>query len=289
MGIYKSSEGKRKIMDFYNEAMKSWPVSYEEFIIETSYGKIYAVSSGKKDAPMLFLIHGSASNSASWIGEAEKLSENFRIIAVDVPGEPGKSTEKRLNMNSDESGLWFREVVNYFNAEKFFLLGYSQGGWYALKYSVLFPQSLNGLILMAPGGVSPAPFSFIFKAVIYSFLGEKGTEKINKMVYGKKDPGEEVKKYTEIIMNNFSPRRDKVYIFSDYELGKLSMPVLTITGENDLLCDTKKTVKRLRKNLRFYENCLLKNTGHLITGISETVSDFLLKKSSGCGNSQMTV
>ncbi|MEZ4582230.1 MAG: hypothetical protein R3A10_11470 [Caldilineaceae bacterium] len=43
------------------------------------------------------LLHGSGSNSATWMGDAAAYAEQCQVYAVDIPGEPGKSAPDRFS------------------------------------------------------------------------------------------------------------------------------------------------------------------------------------------------
>jgi pimeloyl-ACP methyl ester carboxylesterase len=70
-------------------------VPYEKISLETSYGSAFAIACGEKSLPPLFLLHGSSSNSAMWISDAAEYAKHFRVYALDLPGEPGRSAEVR--------------------------------------------------------------------------------------------------------------------------------------------------------------------------------------------------
>src|SRR5512140_3680264 len=93
--IYRSEAGQKAIEAFYDAVLEKWPVPYEAVKIPTSLGESFAVVCGDPNAPALVLIHGSSSNAGMWIGDVAAYSPHFRVIAVDMPGEPGKSQPAR--------------------------------------------------------------------------------------------------------------------------------------------------------------------------------------------------
>ena len=88
--IYKTEAGRNAIMAFYDTILERWPVPYESMSIPTRHGRTYVIACGKQTAPPLILLHGSSSNSAMWIGDAAEYCRNYRVYAIDLPGEPAR-------------------------------------------------------------------------------------------------------------------------------------------------------------------------------------------------------
>lgn len=88
---FKSSEGKRAILKFYDSLAEQSHVDYEKILVSTRYGDTFIMASGAREAPPLILLHGSGINSVMWLGDLPTYARNYRVYAVDIPGEPGKS------------------------------------------------------------------------------------------------------------------------------------------------------------------------------------------------------
>ena len=273
--IYKSPEGEKAIMEFYDKVLKRWPVPYEGLNIPTRHGNTFIIASGEEFAPALVLLHGAASNSSMWVGDVAEYSREFRVYAVDIPGEPGKSTPNRLDWHSYAYAEWLEDVFDTLKIKEANLIGYSQGGWTALRFSTHKPERVEKLVLTAPGGIAPPPLPFILKAIPLSLLGRWGTEGIKRMVYGKQAIHPEADKYYTLIVNNFKSRIGKPYIFSDEELKRLTMPTLLITGAEDALCDSEKTIARMRTLLPNFSNINFPGVGHLLLNITGAILPFL--------------
>jgi len=143
-------------------------------MVETRYGNTHILEMGDGDE-LVVLLHGSTSNSSMWIGEVADLS-NYKILAIDIPGEPNRSSEERLDLVDESFSLWLDDCMKHYDAP-FHLVGNSLGGWIALKYAVMYPDKLRSLILLAPSGLAPARISFVFKTLLYLTTGKKGIKK----------------------------------------------------------------------------------------------------------------
>ena len=82
--IFKSSEGERLVRERYQAFLHHWPVANEQRHIPTTQGSTFVVVSGPKDAPQLLLLHGSAANSAMWMGDITILAGAFRVYCIDI-------------------------------------------------------------------------------------------------------------------------------------------------------------------------------------------------------------
>ena len=89
--IFKSGEGGRLVRERYQAFLQHWPVPNEQLHIPTTQGSTFVVVSGPKDAPPLLLLHGSAANSAMWLGDVRIFARAFRVYCIDMIGEPGFS------------------------------------------------------------------------------------------------------------------------------------------------------------------------------------------------------
>ncbi len=93
--IFKSAMGKAAILSYYDSVLDRWPVPYESLHVPTSLGDTHIIACGDKGNPVLVLLHGSSANATMWVGDVSEYSQSFRVYALDIPGEPGKSAAAR--------------------------------------------------------------------------------------------------------------------------------------------------------------------------------------------------
>jgi pimeloyl-ACP methyl ester carboxylesterase len=252
-------------------------VAFETVHLPTRHGETFVIASGNPSAPPLVLIHGSVSNATSWVAEFPAYSQHFRVYAVDLPGEPGKSAQNRPAWQGPAFAEWLEDVLNGLKISKTALLGISQGGWTALRFATCHPDRVSKLVLLAPGGIMPARTSFILKSIFYSTVSRQGGEKINQMVIGKDRIDPEAIKIMNALMTHFKPRVEKEYIFVDEELKRLNMPLLLLGGTEDVICAMEKIAERLKKLAPRLETILLPGVGHVLVNMHERVLPFLMK------------
>ncbi|WP_413774486.1 alpha/beta fold hydrolase [Micropruina sonneratiae] len=81
----------------------------------------------------MLLLHGSGSTTAlSWTLELRLLSEQYRLHAIDLVGEPGRSAPARPALTSPLYSAWLTELANVLDARPAVVIGLSLGGWLAV-------------------------------------------------------------------------------------------------------------------------------------------------------------
>lgn len=273
--IFKSARGREIILDAYEKILRQWPVPYHEHSISTRHGETFVLTCGSEADPPLVLLHGSTSNSAMWIGDAAVYSTDYHVLAVDVPGEPGKSQPLRFDLNGPAGAEWLEDVLAAFGFEKATLVGISLGGWMALKFAVTHPKRVEKLVLLCPGGVAPSKDLFMLKMIPFLLLGEWGTGQIARMMNGGQPFAEETIRYMGVINTHFNPRTKGGPLFADDELKDLTMPVLLIAGLKDPLLDMPRTAARLRKLLPCLTVDMLPEAGHVLANTAGRALPFL--------------
>ncbi len=273
--VYKSLGGKEKIISYYESLLKLWPVPSEHLNVKTRFGNTFIIASGDKDKEPIIMLHGSATNSAMWMGDVVKLSKDYRVYAVDIIGEPGKSDESRPEMTAENYSNWISDILDELKISKVNLIGNSLGGWLSLCFATENPERVNKLVLIATSGVAREKRSFLFKVIFLSMLGKKGIDKINQVVSGNLEMPKKVIEFSSLVFNNFNPRIGKLYLFSDEELSKLTMPVLLMAGEKDALLQSEKTAERLKMRLTNVQVKMIKDCGHVVINVTDDIIKFL--------------
>ena len=281
--IYKSVEGERAVTAAYDRMLGRWPVAYDGLRIDTRYGGTFVIASGTRSAPPVVLLHGSATNALAWMGDVAALSRCFRVYAVDLPGEPGRSTHNRPAWDGPAFVEWLVDLLDGLRAHRAALAGISQGGWTALKFAINQPQRVSALVLLAPGGIAPVRPSFLVRAIPLSLLGRPGAEAINRIVLGGQAIDPDALSFMNLILTNFRARIGKEYLFSDEELRRLTMPVLLICGSRDAVRPSAQTAARLGALLPHLTSIMLPEAGHALVNLAPEIVPFLVRAFEAAG------
>ena len=273
--IYKSEFGRKQIQYYYTELLKDWPEPSYQHWIQTNYGETFVIESGSKSAPAVVLWHGAGSNAAMWAADAQKLSRKYRVFAIDIVGECGRSSENRPKFENAHYAHWLREILELLSIPKVFIVGNSLGGWIALDFAIQYPQKVDKLILIATAGVTPVKPSALFLLLLTAFTGNWGFKKLNQFVYRNLKLDNAALEFIRLIKDNYIPRTDAPPIFSDRQLDGITAPTFFIGGSKDCFYNTYKTARRLHATLQFSDSKVLENVGHVITGQTDAFIEFL--------------
>ena len=277
--IYKSEAGAQAIAARYREILKQWPVANAQFTVPTREGDTFVVASGREDAPPLLLLHGSGANTTAWLADVARWSTAYRVYAIDMIGEPGLSARSRPPLASERYMLWLDDALAQLSLQCVSIVGVSLGGWLALDYATHRPERVEKLALMCPGGIGWQK-NFILKALPLMMLGPWGMRKVREMVFGRA-PAKltlmqgQMRDFMVLIFRHFRPRTERLPVFGDIALKRLTMPVFVIIGGRDVMLDSLDTRRRLERDVPHAEIRYLPDAYHYIPGQTAAIFDFL--------------
>ena len=146
---------------------------------------LHALEGGQ--GPVLLLLGGWPQTCYVWRLLLEALSQNFRVIALDMRGQG----DSDIPAGPYDCGTVAREIVNYLNYKNitsFYLVGHDVGAWVAFTVLKLFPQSVLGAGLIdaaIPGLVSHDFFSVVTATKVWQFYFHKVPDLADSLVTGK--------------------------------------------------------------------------------------------------------
>jgi pimeloyl-ACP methyl ester carboxylesterase len=277
---FKTPEGEAAYLAAYNAAMKLWPVPYEEIEIPSRFGITHVVASGPRDAPPLVLLHGFMVNATMWSPNVADFSKDYRVYAIDVIGQPSKSTPDPDEPIRDTAGLvaWLSETLNGLNLDRISLVGMSFGGWLALNFAMTAPEPVQKLALLSPAACfQPLVGQFIFRMMPMVLFPSRLT--VNSLFgwMGFKDtPGDADKQHPTVTrcvldlaylgLKHFQmpPESSQIRpsVFSDDELRALHVPVLLLIGEHEVIYDPAKALARARQLIPDFRGELVPQCNH---------------------------
>src|SRR5688572_20248167 len=104
-------------MALYDSLLARWPVPHTTLNVPTRHGRTFVVASGAESAPPLVLLHGAGTNSTMWAADVTDYSYQYRVLAIDLPGEPGKSAPNRPSWEGPAFMEWLEDVLNALELE----------------------------------------------------------------------------------------------------------------------------------------------------------------------------
>lgn len=283
MNIWKSPQGQDRVLTRYEEILQAWPVSHERRYVETSQGRTHIIVSGPENAPPVMLLHGSTSNSFSWMGDIAELAKAHRVYAVDLIGEPGLSFANRASYDSGVYETWLNDLLDQLSIPACSFVGLSLGGWMAVRFAQAFPNRVEQLVLICPGGLAPTKSSFLVKAILSTFFGAAGRRWLWQQINGGKpidadqDKLKAAIEFSQLISQHFRPRTAPLPVFTTQQLSRLQMPIQLFFGNRDCVLNAPSSVKHISKACPHTHVNWLPDTGHLIVGKGKEVADFLIE------------
>ena len=102
--------------------------------------------------PVVLLVHGMASTSATWDPVIPLLAKHARVIAPDLPGHGG-STNPGGDYSLGAHASCLRDLMLALDAPSATLVGHSLGGGVVMQTAYQFPERCERLVLVDTGGL----------------------------------------------------------------------------------------------------------------------------------------
>jgi pimeloyl-ACP methyl ester carboxylesterase len=103
---------------------------------------------GPEEGAAVVFLHGPSSNLAIWDAQVSELADEFRCIAVDLPGH-GEMRGTRFTL--DEAVQFTKWVIDDFTSGVAVLVGHSLGGYVAIATAAAHPDAVLGIVASGTG------------------------------------------------------------------------------------------------------------------------------------------
>jgi pimeloyl-ACP methyl ester carboxylesterase len=121
----------------------------EEGVVDSSGVKIHYVSLGKKENPLLVMVHGFPDFWYSWRAQMPALAKNFHVVAIDQRGyNLSDQPEGVENYKTDKLVGDLLAVVKHFGPGKAVIVGHDWGGLVAWTFAMTHPELTDRLIVL---------------------------------------------------------------------------------------------------------------------------------------------
>jgi epoxide hydrolase 4 len=120
-----------------------------EGFVDSDGVKIHYVGLGKKEDPLLVMVHGFPDFWYSWRAQMPALAKNFHVVAIDqrgynLSGQP----EGVENYKTDKLVGDLTAVVKHFGPGKAVIVGHDWGGLVAWTFAMTHPELTDRLIVL---------------------------------------------------------------------------------------------------------------------------------------------
>jgi len=138
------------------------PIPTGKFATLPNGHKVHYLDYGQ--GPVVVFLHGSgsgASGHSNFKGNYPFLADSgYRVIVPDLLGYGYSDKPDNVEYHIDLFVQCLQQTLDAAGVSKCTLIGNSLGGAIALRYALDYPQQIEKLLLMAPGGIEDQPAYF---------------------------------------------------------------------------------------------------------------------------------
>jgi pimeloyl-ACP methyl ester carboxylesterase len=259
--------------------------STKENYVTTEKLRMRYVESGS--GPAVVMIHGNAGSIEDFeFGAIEKLSSNYRVLAIERPGH-GKSDRPRgRTVDVEYQARLLHQALSSLNVAQPVLVGHSWGAALALSYALQYPTEVSALILVAPAAYPDAGEGRLLQAINKppvigdvplllgrSFVGRHILKGILRRAFS---PEPLPEKYFRMVSSSWLGLKQlRAYLDDEANLNaslrklskrysEINIPVVILTGDHDQIVSPRQNAYRLKDSIANSLLIELKNTGHEI-------------------------
>lgn len=152
--IYRSAACQQRVRDWCLERFAEWGVPHRRLDVATTAGVTSAITMTSAPAPAVptvVLVPGTNTNGAVYRHVSEALAARWSTVVLDVPGQPGLSTDVRPRRGrSAWYGQWLTEALEQVVPGPAIVVGHSLGG--AIVLASDSPR-ITGRVLLSSAGL----------------------------------------------------------------------------------------------------------------------------------------
>ena len=273
-----------RFCEIYDKIVAGWDFEVQSRYVSTEFGRTHTLMAGDADAPPLVLLHGGNSTSIMWEEFFRKLASNFRVIAVDLIWDYGKTCYQKPVKKVEDYLKWLEDLLKAIGIKKAYFAGFSYGGWVLINLCLHRPERVLKATFYAPaGGLTPLSLKFMMQAAWTFVFPQKKVIKefflsaSHQNLHSDPDYIKEVDELVELVeagrklKASFLPPR----VFTDQELSSLETPIQIFIGEHEVIYNAHKAIDRAKKCIKSAESFLLINASH---DLVYTYKDYLCKQ-----------
>jgi pimeloyl-ACP methyl ester carboxylesterase len=113
---------------------------------------VHYTDEGNPAGRTLILVHGFAASVHAWRPWVERLSGDYRLIAIDLPGHGLTKAPKGYRASLEGNAALIDSLADHAHVSRFVLVGHSMGGAVSLGYAMDRQEGPNALVLINSAG-----------------------------------------------------------------------------------------------------------------------------------------
>lgn len=275
--MFKTEAGQKRYFAAYDATLALWPVPVTAMQVPTRFGTTHINICGSADAPPLVLLPGAAVSSTMWYPNIAALSGAYRVYALDIIGDMGKSVCTQRPTKAVEYVQWLGDVFDALRLEQAHVVGISLGGFLALKLAQLAPERVRNLVLLSPASLLSIRPSFYLRVAAAILWPRLSPEKRQRLFLGIASPNAAPMITQLMTPTDFRYRMFFAKAETDAELRRVKAPTLLLLGEHEVIYPAETALKRALKLMPNVEAALVADAGHAVNiDQPEMVNQYIL-------------
>lgn len=105
------------------------------------------------DGETIVLIHGFGANKDNWVRLARKLTNEFNVYAIDLPGHGESSKALDLGYRFEDQVGHVSKILSALEIDEAHMMGNSMGGAITALYAATYPDQVRSAVLFDPAGI----------------------------------------------------------------------------------------------------------------------------------------
>jgi pimeloyl-ACP methyl ester carboxylesterase len=134
----------------YRASLALWSIPQSSAYIETTHGKTHVLVSGATNGAPVVLLHAASLSATQWYLQSAALGAQFRLYAMDIMGDIGRSTQAQPIHSRVDAAAWLSSVMDGLALDSAAFVGSSFGGFLSTNLAALRPDRVRLLVLLAP-------------------------------------------------------------------------------------------------------------------------------------------
>ena len=119
--------------------------------------RLHYLDWGNAGAPPLLLVHGNRDHCHNWDWVAERLRDDYHVVAPDLRGHGDSQWSTGSTYSSAEFVYDVAQLVHQRGMAPLTVVAHSLGGAVALKYAGVYPENVDRLVVVEGYGPPPVP------------------------------------------------------------------------------------------------------------------------------------
>lgn len=232
---------------------------------------------GSGDRGVVLFVHGSGPGASGWSnfkGNYPFLAEHgYRTIVPDTMGYGYSTKPEEGTFSLDDMAAQYRGLLDVLGVHRVAVVGNSQGGAIALAMALRYPNLVDKLVLMAPGGLESREIYMEMEGIraMIRVLYKEGITRatmrkiLTLQLYDEsKITDEIIEERYQIAMTQHKDNIARIQVANQEDrLPEIQCPVLCFWGVNDKFCPVSGASK-IAAGCSRSRTMLISNCGHWV-------------------------